>query len=630
MSMGYRLIWGIGLLLSLSACSSGDDASSWSWGGDSGNSAADASGVPEDSAREGAAEAAQTEGSVPIVDMDGDSVPDDVDNCPDMPNPDQMDTDGDGQGDACQYQDGTFEHPFFIPADPRLPDFHDARNTKDATSSVVDSYPGFEKTNESGPEFVYMFALQDKARVKASLALEPSGTDVDVHLLSSVDPIALVARDDRSVDELLEPGRYYLVLDTYVSSSGAMAGPYDLTVGFTAWHAGTLDDPIVIGKDPDAALPLPFVFHDNRDTREAISDAIDAYPGFEHLDESGREIVYRFRIDEPARLAATIAFTEPQGTDVDLHLLSSIEPLTLEKRGNTALYAVLEPGTYYVTADTFVSSGQELAGPYSLRLSLRPRKVPPGDYFHDYVLSVVDYLDAQYRLLGYDSAVLTHDIPYGTYGTIYRTGGAKTMCVAAAMEVILTAMTIWAEDTGDTTVFDFLPIESWQTLHSDHIKAHIWVNHSLDSYGTADALVHFGMGETVSFEQLRPGSFINLNRTNGTGHAVIFLSFIDIQGTEYSVWNERVVGFKYFSSQGGLAEGAGGLDYRYAVFDEFGQPTMPYKRDSGVINSKNQKYLNTGEMYAPTRWTKTKVNVPLHALPTVFDRTYFTGKTLDD
>ena len=258
MSMGYRLIWGIGLLLSLSACSSGDDASSWSWGGDSGNSAADASGVPEDSAREGAAEAAQTEGSVPIVDMDGDSVPDDVDNCPDMPNPDQMDTDGDGQGDACQYQDGTFEHPFF---------------TKDATSSVVDSYPGFEKTNESGPEFVYMFALQDKARVKASLALEPSGTDVDVHLLSSVDPIALVARDDRSVDELLEPGRYYLVLDTYVSSSGAMAGPYDLTVGFTAWHAGTLDDPIVIGKDP---MRLTLILGSNTSMNPVVRLCIDS------------------------------------------------------------------------------------------------------------------------------------------------------------------------------------------------------------------------------------------------------------------------------------------------------------------------------------------------------------------
>lgn len=35
------------------------------------------------------------------TDADGDGVPDQVDNCPDTPNPDQADTDGDGTGDAC-------------------------------------------------------------------------------------------------------------------------------------------------------------------------------------------------------------------------------------------------------------------------------------------------------------------------------------------------------------------------------------------------------------------------------------------------------------------------------------------------------------------------------------------------
>lgn len=35
------------------------------------------------------------------VDSDGDKVPDSVDNCPTVPNPDQQDADGDGIGDAC-------------------------------------------------------------------------------------------------------------------------------------------------------------------------------------------------------------------------------------------------------------------------------------------------------------------------------------------------------------------------------------------------------------------------------------------------------------------------------------------------------------------------------------------------
>ena len=40
-------------------------------------------------------------GGAPLPDRDGDGVLDDFDNCPDVPNPDQLDTDHDGIGDAC-------------------------------------------------------------------------------------------------------------------------------------------------------------------------------------------------------------------------------------------------------------------------------------------------------------------------------------------------------------------------------------------------------------------------------------------------------------------------------------------------------------------------------------------------
>ena len=43
--------------------------------------------------------------AAPCVDSDGDGVADNIDNCPDVPNPTQLDTDMDGSGDACDEDD---------------------------------------------------------------------------------------------------------------------------------------------------------------------------------------------------------------------------------------------------------------------------------------------------------------------------------------------------------------------------------------------------------------------------------------------------------------------------------------------------------------------------------------------
>lgn len=44
----------------------------------------------------------------PTIDTDGDGVPEQLDICPDVPDPDQRDLDGDGLGNACDDLDGTF------------------------------------------------------------------------------------------------------------------------------------------------------------------------------------------------------------------------------------------------------------------------------------------------------------------------------------------------------------------------------------------------------------------------------------------------------------------------------------------------------------------------------------------
>jgi hypothetical protein len=253
-------------------------------------------------------------------------------------------------------------------------------------------------------------------------------------------------------------------------------------------------------------------------------------------------------------------------------------------------------------------------------------------YFNAYILKAIDYLNGKYALLGYDiNSILTHDIQYHDQGVITARHAPWTMCVAAQMEIILTAFDIYAKETGDYSPYAYLPKRSFEGLEVTDLKGHIWVNPEFNANGTADALINFGMGERRAFEQLLPGDFVNINRTTKTGHAVTFISYIGKTGKLLSSYGPDVVGFKYYSSQGLRETGKGGLDYRYAVFSKYGCPEMPYKRDCNVIYSTDQRMLNTGTMLAPKFWTGVKPQASASAEgETVLNRTFFNGITTDD
>lgn len=257
----------------------------------------------------------------------------------------------------------------------------------------------------------------------------------------------------------------------------------------------------------------------------------------------------------------------------------------------------------------------------------------PARYFNDYVLKAVDYLYKNYGLLGYDiNSILTHDISYNVTGVLKARRPPLTMCVAAQMEIILTAFEIYYKETGDLSPYYYLPKSSYEGLSVTDIKGHIWVNPEFNANGTADALINFGMGERRTFDKLEPGDFVNINRTTKTGHAVTFISYIDKTGRLLPKYDASVVGFKYFSSQGRLAAGEGGLDYRYAVFSKYGCPEMPYKRDCNVIYSADQRMLNTGTMLAPKFWTgqKPEASAAAEGATTTLNRNFFNGLTTDD
>jgi hypothetical protein len=418
--------------------------------------------------------------------------------------------------DTWVFEDGTVEHPYIVPFDPYGVDYTHTADTSDSSVSLFDTYPPNE-TDECGTEIYYLLEVDEAIQLMAWIdSPEPDGVDVDVHLLGSLDPLELIDRGHYSVEAMLEAGTYWIVMDTYCSDGVPMPGPYHLTVSMQLFSPGTVDEPVPLGGS--APLTLPFGFNDVRDTTSAASDVLDAYPPND-LDMSGPEVIYTFSVDEPARVMAYIEAPEPAGTDIDLNLLAEMEPLVLIARDDKIVYEIVEPGTYWIVADTYVDgAGDELAGSYVLHLSVREKTPPPSAMFNDYILAAVDWLYANYGLLGYGSAALTHDIPYGDQGYVEATNPPLTMCVAAVMETILTAMNIYADETGDETVFDFLPKWSFEGFQGNCIKAHIWVNYDLEAGGTADALLHFGMGYNVPFEELSPGSVNYINwRTSDYG-----------------------------------------------------------------------------------------------------------------
>ena len=120
--------------------------------------------------------------------------------------------------------DGSRRCPYLIDALP----FTDSRDTSSAGPSAFDGY-NCSAADESGPEIVYLLPLDASGTLTATVdAAAP--VDVDVHLLDGSDPQACLARDDASVSYDITPGRYWIVVDSFVSNGQPAAGPYTLTV----------------------------------------------------------------------------------------------------------------------------------------------------------------------------------------------------------------------------------------------------------------------------------------------------------------------------------------------------------------------------------------------------------------
>jgi hypothetical protein len=122
--------------------------------------------------------------------------------------------------------DGRRQSPFVIDALP----FHDSRDTKGWPQRLIASYSCAPQTDESGPEILYRLVLKQPTKIRA-LVFDGDDVDIDLHLLDSTARGAgCIARDDKQVIAMLQPGTYHLVLDTYVKDGVEKAGEYLLVV----------------------------------------------------------------------------------------------------------------------------------------------------------------------------------------------------------------------------------------------------------------------------------------------------------------------------------------------------------------------------------------------------------------
>ena len=110
-------------------------------------------------------------------------------------------------------------------------------NTSGSTStSPLDAWSSYScapSTNESGPEVVYEVQISEAGWLQVGVS-DGYGVDVDVHILSALSPSDCVARGNHETGANVTPGTWYVVVDTWVSSSGTVYdGAYDLGITFS-------------------------------------------------------------------------------------------------------------------------------------------------------------------------------------------------------------------------------------------------------------------------------------------------------------------------------------------------------------------------------------------------------------
>lgn len=168
--------------------------------------------------------------------------------------PEETDTEDTNIEDTGNTQENT-DCPADVICPSSFPYSHSS-TTSTSTISSFDSYSCAPSTNESGPENIYRITLSEEGFLALELETVGSGVDVDVHLLEQRNPNSCIDRGHWTAGGLLPAGEYWVVVDSWVNSSGDIKdGSYTLEIGHT-----TVSDLINFGLQTDIAEDALYAF----------------------------------------------------------------------------------------------------------------------------------------------------------------------------------------------------------------------------------------------------------------------------------------------------------------------------------------------------------------------------------
>ncbi len=253
--------------------------------------------------------------------------------------------------------DGTSSNPIIVDSLP----YQDSNSTENSNEYKFNYYSCAPTTNESGPEIYYKLNLNFSGNIQVTVE-DGSGVDIDPHILTSLSANSCVARGDTTATyENAEPGVYYIVADTWVNSSGdTLKGSYNISIDVISNNVGTFQNPFLIDSFP---------FTHTYSTYNSNSDTLDYYSCAPSTNESGPEVIYKFSINCSGTIYVSV--DDDSTTDIDIHLLDGESENDCLIRDDSSFSYHLNPGTYYIVADTYVSSGNELKGDYTLSVDFQ-------------------------------------------------------------------------------------------------------------------------------------------------------------------------------------------------------------------------------------------------------------------